>query len=122
MGAPLTASERERADGSLDGLSRSINKLQSRFKKPGILPGFGLSLGFAVAYLSLVVLIPLSAIFLKTATMHWGRFVETVTSTRVLASYRLTFGASFLAAAIDSIFGFVVAWVLARYQFFGRRI
>jgi sulfate transport system permease protein len=67
-------------------------------------------------------LIPLSAIFLKTATMHWGRFVETVTSPRVLASYRLTFGASFLGAAIDSVFGFIVAWVLARYSFPGKRI
>ena len=60
-----------------------------RFKKPGVLPGFGISLGFAVTYLSLIVLIPLSAIFLKTATMHWARFVETVTSPRVMASYRL---------------------------------
>jgi len=67
-------------------------------------------------------LIPLSAIFLKTATMHWGRFVETVTSPRVTASYRLTFGASFLGAAIDSVFGFIVAWVLARYRFPGKRI
>ena len=91
-------------------------------KKSGILPGFGISLGFAVTYLSLIVLIPLSAVFLKTATMHWGRFVETVTSARVMASYRLTFGASFVGAVIDSIFGFIVAWVLARYSFPGKRI
>jgi sulfate transport system permease protein len=68
------------------------------------------------------VLIPLSAIFLKTATMHWPRFVATVTSPRVMASYRLTFGASFLGAAIDAFFGFIVAWVLARYSFPGKRI
>jgi sulfate transport system permease protein len=68
------------------------------------------------------VLIPLSAIFLKAATMHWTRFVETVTSPRVMASYRLTFGASFLGAAIDSVFGFIIAWVLARYSFPGKRI
>lgn len=87
-----------------------------------MLPGFGISLGFAVTYLSLIVLIPLSAIFLKTATLHWAGFVETVTSPRVLASYRLTFGASFIGAAIDSVFGFIVAWVLARYSFPGKRI
>jgi sulfate transport system permease protein len=92
------------------------------FKEPGILPGFGISLGFTVTYLSLIVLIPLSAIFLKTATMHWARFVETVTSPRVMASYRLTFGASFAGAAINSVFGFIVAWVLARYRFPGKRI
>jgi sulfate transport system permease protein len=93
-----------------------------RVKKAGILPGFGISLGFAVTYLSLIVLIPLSAIFLKTATTHWARFVETVTSPRVLASYRLTFGASFIGAAIDAVFGFIVAWVLARYRFPGKRL
>jgi sulfate transport system permease protein len=68
------------------------------------------------------VLIPLSAVFLKAATAHWPQFVAAVTSERVMASYRLTFGASFIAAAIDSVFGFVVAWVLARYRFFGRRL
>jgi len=94
-------------------------RLRKRF---GILPGFGLSLGFAITYLSLIVLIPLSAIFLKTATMDWPRFVATVTSARVMASYRLTFGASFAAALIDSVFGFIVAWVLARYRFPGKRI
>lgn len=93
-----------------------------RVKKAGILPGFGISLGFAVTYLSLIVLIPLSAIFLKTATLHWASFVETVTSPRVLASYRLTFGASFIGAAIDAVFGFIVAWVLARYRFPGKRL
>ena len=87
-----------------------------------MLPGFGLSMGYTITYLSLIVLIPLSAIFLKTATMPWSNFVETVTSPRVVASYKLSFGASFLAAAIDSVFGFVIAWVLARYRFPGRRI
>jgi sulfate transport system permease protein len=91
-------------------------------RKRGILPGFGLSLGFAVTYLSLIVLIPLSAIFLKTATMHWRDYVTTISSQRVMASYRLTFGASFLGAAIDSVFGLIVAWVLARYRFPGKRI
>jgi sulfate/thiosulfate transport system permease protein len=93
-----------------------------RWKRPGILPGFGLSLGFTVTYLSLLVLIPLSAIFLKAATLHWPRFFATVTAPRVMASYRLTFGASFAAAMIDAVFGFVVAWALARYKFPGRRL
>jgi len=102
--------------------SRADAKRRFQWKNPGILPGFGISFGFTVTYLSLVVLIPLTAIFLKTATMHWPRFVETVTSPRVLASYRLTFGASFAAAAVDAVFGFIVAWALARYDFPGKRI
>jgi sulfate transport system permease protein len=93
-----------------------------KLKQPGILPGFGLSLGFALAYLSLIVLIPLSAIFLKTATMDWVRFREAVTAPRVLASYRLSFGTSFFAALLNAVFGFVVAWVLARYRFPGKRL
>ena len=93
-----------------------------RLKRPRVLPGFGLSLGYAVTYLSLIVLIPLSAILLKTATMPWSHFVETVASPRVVASYKLSFGASFLAALLNCLFGFIVAWVLARYQFPGRRI
>jgi sulfate/thiosulfate transport system permease protein len=123
MGAPLTTTPVHEPAGHLPAEpSRSSGKRRLVFENPGILPGFGISLGLAVTYLSLIVLIPLSAIFLKTATMHWGRFVETVTSPRVMASYRLTFGASFLGAAIDSFFGFIVAWVLARYKFPGKRI
>lgn len=91
-------------------------------KQPSILPGFGLAMGFTVLYLSLIVLIPLSATFLKTATLTWGQFWETVTSPRVMASYRLTFGASFLGALINAVFGFLVAWVLARYQFPGKSL
>jgi sulfate transport system permease protein len=92
------------------------------FKRPSILPGFGISLGLALTYLSLIVLIPLSSVFLKTATMGWGSFWNTVTDPRLLAAYRLTFGASFLAALINSIFGLLVAWVLARYSFPGKRV
>jgi sulfate transport system permease protein len=121
MGAPSTVPVREPAGDLRAGPLRTVRN-QLRFKRAGILPGFGISLGFAVTYLSLIVLIPLSAIFLKAATMHWARFVETVTSPRVMASYRLTFGASFLGAAIDSVFGFIIAWVLARYSFPGKRI
>ena len=122
MGASVAAPVRKPAGNLPCRPIARDEKRRFRFKRPGILPGFGISLGFAVTYLSLIVLIPLSAIFLKTATMHWARFVETVTSPRVMASYRLTFGASFLGAAIDSVFGFIVAWVLARYSFPGKRI
>jgi sulfate transport system permease protein len=87
-----------------------------------ILPGFGLSLGFTLAYLGLIVLIPLSAAFLKTAGMGWGSFVHAVTSPRVLAAYRLSFGASFAAALVNCIFGLIVAWVLVRYSFPGKRL
>ena len=87
-----------------------------------VMPGFGLSLGFTVFYLSLIVLIPLSAVFFKTFTMTWDAFWSAVTSDRVMASYRLTFGASLIAAALNVLFGGIVAWVLVRYRFPGKRI
>ena len=87
-----------------------------------VLPGFGLSLGFTLAYLGLIVLIPLSAAFLKTAGMSWGEFVTAVASPRVLASYRLSFLASSAAGLVNVFFGLIVAWVLVRYSFPGRRI
>jgi len=86
------------------------------------LPGFGLSLGFTLAYMSLIVLVPLSAVFLKTATMSWDGFWQAVASPRVIASYKLSFGASLLAAAINIVFGFLLAWSLVRYSFPGKRI
>jgi sulfate transport system permease protein len=87
-----------------------------------ILPGFGLTLGFTMAYLGLIVLIPLAGLFVKTATMTWPQFWATITDVRVLAAYRLSFGASFLAAIINVVFGMIVAWVLVRYRFPGRRV
>lgn len=88
-----------------------------------MLPGFDLALGLTLLYLSLIVLIPLSATFLRTVNdLTWVQFVETVTSPRVVASYKLTFGASLLAAIVNAVFGLLVAWVLVRYKFFGRRI
>jgi sulfate transport system permease protein len=87
-----------------------------------VLPGFGLSLGITIVYLSLIVLIPLSAAFIKTASLTWPAFWNIVTAPRVLASYRLTFGASLAAALVNVVFGFVVAWVLVRYRFSGRKI
>jgi sulfate transport system permease protein len=86
------------------------------------LPGFGLSLGFTLAYLSLIVLVPLAAVFLKTSGMSAASFWQAVASPRVLASYRLSFGASLLAAAINTVFGFLLAWSLVRYTFPGKRI
>ncbi len=91
-------------------------------KRHSVLPGFDLALGFALLYLSFIVLIPLSAAFLKTFTLTWPAFWETVTSPRVLASYRLTFGASFAAALLNAAFGLLVAWVLVRYQFPAKRV
>ena len=92
-------------------------------RSPGrVIPGFGISLGFTIFYLALIVLIPLSAVFLNTFTMSWEAFWAAVTSERVVASYRLTFGASLLAAFINVIFGGIVAWVLVRYTFPGKRI
>ncbi len=91
-------------------------------RRHSVLPGFDLALGFTLLYLGLIVLLPLSAAFLKTATMGWPEFWAAVASPRVLASYRLTFGASLAAAAVNAVFGLVVAWVLVRYQFPGRRL
>jgi sulfate transport system permease protein len=91
-------------------------------KHPSILPGFGLTLGFTLLYLSLIVLIPLSALFFKTATMGWTTFWQTVTDPRVVASYQLTFGASLMAATANAVFGFIVAWTLVRYAFPGKRL
>jgi sulfate transport system permease protein len=91
-------------------------------RRRSVLPGFDLALGMTLLALGLVVLLPLSAAFLKTATMTWPAFVDAVSSPRVLASYRLTFGASFAAALVNAAFGLVVTWVLVRYRFPGHRL
>jgi len=91
-------------------------------KNASVLPGFGITLGFTLLYLSLIVLLPLGAMVLKTSTMGWDAFVSTVLDPRVLSAYRVSFGAAFLAAAINAVFGTVVAWVLARYRFPGKRV
>ena len=87
-----------------------------------VLPGFGPALGFALTYLGLIVLIPVATIFFRSAGLGWHAFRETVTAPRVLASYRLSFGASFIGALINSVFGVLAAWVLTRYRFPGRRL
>ena len=91
-------------------------------RRHSVLPGFDLALGFVLLYISLIVLIPLSAALLKTFTLTWPQFWEAVSSPRVVASYRLTFGASLAAAVINALFGLLVAWVLVRYSFPGRRL
>jgi len=93
-----------------------------QFRRHSVLPGFNLALGFTLLYLSLIVLIPLSAAFIKTAALSWPAFWATVTTPRVVASYRLTFGASFAAALLNAIFGLLVAWVLVRYRFPGKKV
>lgn len=91
-------------------------------KRHTVLPGFDLALGFALLYTSLIVLIPLSAAFLKTFTLTWQQFLDATTTPRVVASYRLTFGASFLAALLNAFFGLIIAWVLVRYRFPAKRL
>jgi sulfate/thiosulfate transport system permease protein len=89
-------------------------------RQPSVLPGFGLTLGFSTFFLSAIVLLPLAALVMKTATMGWSDFVGVLLNPRAVASYRLSFGAAMLAAAINSVFGFVIAWTLVRYDFPGR--
>ena len=91
-------------------------------RRSPLIPGFGLTLGYTMLYLSLVVLIPLSATFIRSLDLGWGHFWTVVTAPRVVASLRLSFGAALLAAAVNAAFGLVIAWVLARYAFPGRRV
>lgn len=93
-----------------------------RIRHHSVLPGFGLTMGFTTLYLCLVVLIPLSGLVLRSASIGWTDFVRSVAEPRVLASYRLSFGASLAAAVINALCGFLVAWVLVRYSFPGRRL
>ena len=94
-----------------------LHRPKSRRLPRRVLPGFGLTLGYTMVYLSLLVLIPLSAVFIRSVGLGWGHFWEVVTAPRVLASLRLSFGASLIAALINVIFGLNVAWVLTRYTF-----
>ncbi len=96
--------------------------MSESWKRRSVLPGFGLSMGFTLIYLCLIVLIPLTTLFLKTATLTWATFWTTVTDPEVVASYKLSFGASFLAGIVNVVFGLLVAWVLVRYRFPGKRV
>ncbi len=91
-------------------------------KKPSVIPGFGLALGFALTYLSLIVLIPLAALVLRTAALGWEEFSGIATDPRTVAALRVSFGLSLLAALINAVFGLIVAWVLVRYEFPGRKL
>ena len=95
--------------------------MQWLLKRPSVLPGFGLTLGYSVFYLSLIVLLPLSALAFQASDLAWGRFSAAVGSPRALASYRLPFGTALVAAAVNLTFGLLTAWVLERYRFFGRK-
>lgn len=90
--------------------------------KQSVIPGFGVTLGFTLAYLGLIVLIPLSAVIWKTTDLTWLQFWETISEPRVVASLKLSFGASLIAAAVNAIFGMVLAWALVRYTFPGKKI
>lgn len=100
----------------------NIRPNMSLSRQRRVLPGFHLTLGFTLFYLGLIVLIPLAATFAKTGALSWHQFVHAVASPAALAAYRLSFGASFLAALVNAFFGLLVAWVLVRYQFWGRRL
>ena len=91
-------------------------------RQPSILPGFGLTLGFTTFFLSAIVLLPLAALVFKTASLSWAEFVAILLDPRAVASYRLSFGAALLAAVVNAVFGFIVAWSLVRYEFPGRRL
>lgn len=91
-------------------------------KERSILPGFGLSMGFALFYLSLLVLFPLAAVFIKTFELTWAEFWHIVTDSRVIASFKVSFGTAFYAALVNALFGLLVAWVLVRYNFPGKRL
>jgi sulfate transport system permease protein len=92
------------------------------FKKPSVVPGFGLALGFSMTYLCLIVLIPLAGLVLRTSALGWDEFWKIAMDGRTLAALRVSFGLSVLAAMLNAVFGFIVAWVLVRYEFPGRRI
>jgi sulfate/thiosulfate transport system permease protein len=93
-----------------------------KLRQPSILPGFGITLGFTTFFLSVVVLLPLAALVFKAASMSPSQFVAALLDPRALASYRLTFGASLIAAIINALFGFIIAWTLVRYEFAGRKL
>jgi sulfate transport system permease protein len=98
------------------------SSLSGGFRRPSVLPGFGMTLGFAVAYLSIIVLLPLSALVLRPATLGLDGFLGVLTDSRVLAALRLSFGAAFIAALVNAFFGLIVAWILVRYDFPGKRV
>jgi len=100
----------------------SSSPFAGRWRKPSVLPGFGLTFGFSIAWLTLIVLIPLATIFLKSAGMGWSQFIDVGFSPRAMAAYRLSFGTAAAAGVVNAVFGLLVAWVLVRYTFPGQRV
>jgi sulfate transport system permease protein len=96
--------------------------VRKSLKKGSILPGFGITMGFTLTYLGLIVIIPLSMLFLRSASMGWADIWHTIATPRALAAFKLSFGASFAAAGINAVFGLIVAWVLVRYAFPGKAL
>ncbi len=105
-----------------EGVNLMARLASLKIKRNSVLPGFGLSLGFTMFYISILVILPLSMIFINSVTVEWSKIWETISDPRVVASYKLSFGAAFFAAFINVVFGVLIAWVLVRYQFPGRRI
>ncbi len=98
------------------------NLILRRLKEPSIIPGFSVTLGFTLLYLALIVIIPLSGLFFTAASVSFEEFWNTVTAPRVLHAYKISFGISLLAAVVNTFFGLILAWVLSRYKFFGKRV
>ena len=103
-------------------MNMAVASLSRAWKQPSVLPGFGLTLGFTLFYLSIIVLIPLAALLLRPWTLGWDGFVAAITEPRVLAALKLSFGGAAISAAVNAIFGLLVAWVLVRYRFPGKRL
>jgi len=103
-------------------MSSLATTLSGGFKRPNVLPGFGMTLGFAIAYLSIIVLLPLSALVLRPASLGIDGFIGVLLDPRVLAALRLSFGAAFIAAVVNAFFGLIVAWILVRYEFPLKRL
>src|SRR5262245_5578479 len=122
MNQEETETKRGERHGSKSSLPLGLLNGVLPRRRPSVLPGFRLALGFTLVYLLLVVLVPLSTLFWKSSTLGWAGFWEAVTSPRVVASYKLTFGAALVAAIVNAVFGLVVTWVLVRYRFPGRRL
>ena len=99
-----------------------MNKYLKNFKQPSVIPGFGITLGLTITYLSLIVIIPLSGLFINTYGMGLAKFWQTISDERVMHAYKITFATSLIAAIINVIFGLIIAWILVRYNFFGKKI
>ncbi len=124
---PHRSSNREYEDGFIDLAmlhrpARIRTRMNIILKQPSVLPGFSLALGFTLFYFCLIVLIPLSGLFVKTSGLSWDQFWNVITDPRAVASYKLTFGASLVGALINGVFRSIIAWVLVRYHFPGRSV